>query len=98
MCWGCLPFDEIFRQGLLIKPPVGLVHNGTHFHRVLSGGEVLLNNPSCVDESLPRSGIDVHGILVMRHQHIVNWMKHTQLPVCGDDEGLDASMRAQTAK
>ena len=92
-----LPFDEIFRKSLLIKSPVQLVHNRAHLHGILARGEVFLDDPSGVDESLASRGIDVHCVLVMWNNHLVDWVQGTQLSVRRNDERLHAGMCAQAA-
>ncbi len=55
-------------------------------------GEGFLNNSIHTDESFAGCCIDVHCVLKVRYQKQVDWVQHTELPVCCYDERLHHCM------
>lgn len=95
---GHAALEQVVGERLLLERPVQPIHHGAHLHGVMSGREVQLNNASGVDERLSGGRVNVHGVLEVRHQHLVHRVHYAQLPVRGDDEWLHARMGTQTAR
>ena len=55
------------------------------------------SDATSIDKDSTSQWIYVHGVAVVRKQKFVNWVEHTQMPVCRNDEGLNHCMSIQPA-
>lgn len=91
------PFDQVDRERLLVESPAILVRCGAQLHAVGMWGECHLDDAAPVDERLARCRVDLQSALEMRGQRLVQRVHCTQLPVCGNDHGLQHRVRPQPA-
>ena len=92
MVW--VPLEEIIWQGLLGEPPVP-VDGGGHLHGVLPRVHGPLQDAAGVEQYAPCQRVDLHRVLEVRLQELVDGVHGAQLPPGRDDERLHRRVREQ---